>query len=260
MGAPNPEAYVVHDDGTVTDDLTGLMWQEAPQHGAYTWAEADSYCTSLTLATYGDWRLPTFIELVSILDYSQIRPAISPTAFPGTPWIDLWSSTPFAGDAFSAREVYFSTGDTGHDGVSATNDVRCARGPAGTASQAIPPTRYTIGSGIVHDIKTGLTWQQSASAQTFAWADAKGYCANLGASAAVGWRLPTVKELLTIVDVTDATVPTIDCAVFPDAPAGDLWSATPLAGSSSVAWAVSFYDGHTISRDVSTLDFVRCVQ
>ena len=262
-GAPNLETYTVNGDGTVTDDLTDLMWQQAEPAGAPTWAAAQTYCTNLTLATHSDWRLPTFIELVSIVDYSQNAPAISPTAFPSAPGLDFWSSTPFAGALTDAREVYFSSGDTGHDGVLGTNYVRCARGPAGTPSPAIPPARYTIGGGTVYDKKTGLTWQQTTSSETFAWADAKAYCANTNPGVPGGWRLPTAKELLTLVDVTRPSIPTIDCDVFVAAPAGDEWSATPFSGfsgSSPSAWAVSFYAGNPISRAVSSLNLVRCVR
>ena len=109
-----------------------------PPTSGYTWADAQTYCTTLTLATHSDWRLPTFIELVSIIDYSQNAPAISPTAFPPAS-VDFWSSTPFAGALTDAREVYFSSGAAGHDPVLGTNYVLCARGPAGTPSPAIPP-------------------------------------------------------------------------------------------------------------------------
>jgi hypothetical protein len=259
-GAPNLESYTVNGDGTVTDELTGLMWQQATPPSGYTWADAQTYCTNLALSTYRDWRLPSFVELVSIIDYSQGPPAISLTAFPDAPWVDYWSSTPFAGVLTDAREVYFSSGDTGHDPVLGTNYARCARGPAGMLSPAIPPARYTVGSGTVYDSKTGLTWQQTVSSQTFAWADTNAYCANLSVGVAGGWRLPTAKELLTLVDVAPSTLPTIDCDAFPYAPADLEWSATPFAGSSTSAWAVDFQVGYPISRAVSSSSLIRCVR
>jgi hypothetical protein len=87
----------------------------------------ETYCTNLTLATHSDWRLPTFIELVSILDYSQNAPAISPTAFPSAPGLDFWSSTPFAGALTDAREVYFSSGRLAPSDGEGTADA-CGRG------------------------------------------------------------------------------------------------------------------------------------
>ena len=64
-----------------------------------------------------------------------------------------------------------------------------------------PSGRYTITAGTVYDTKTKLTWQQPGPSATYTWAAAKTYCAGLGSSlGGTGWRLPTIKELQTIVD------------------------------------------------------------
>jgi hypothetical protein len=76
-GAPNLESYTNNGDGTVTDDVTGLMWQKkSPQSGftcgcAATPGTAQAYCASLSLGGHIDWRMPTYIELISLLDYSK---------------------------------------------------------------------------------------------------------------------------------------------------------------------------------------------
>lgn len=68
--------------GTVTDNLTGLMWTEnANPVGAKTWAEALTYCNSLSLGGYGDWRLPNVKELQSLIDWGQQGPAL-PSGYP----------------------------------------------------------------------------------------------------------------------------------------------------------------------------------
>ncbi len=47
-------------DGTVTDNGTGLMWQQGhPRQGIMTWDSAMSYTSSLFLGGHSDWRLPT---------------------------------------------------------------------------------------------------------------------------------------------------------------------------------------------------------
>src|ERR1700679_1117325 len=44
-GLPNPASYTVQGDGTVKDDVTGLIWQQAvTATQAYTWADAQTYC------------------------------------------------------------------------------------------------------------------------------------------------------------------------------------------------------------------------
>jgi hypothetical protein len=85
-GAPNLASYKDNGDGTITDNVTGLMWQKAVSATTgYTHAQADIYCQNLALAGYGGWRLPTKVELFSIVDVGRDTPAIDPNAFPGTP-------------------------------------------------------------------------------------------------------------------------------------------------------------------------------
>ena len=56
-------------DGTVTDGVTGLMWQQTPDAERRDQAGCERYAKSLQLAGHGDWRLPTIQELVSIADF-----------------------------------------------------------------------------------------------------------------------------------------------------------------------------------------------
>jgi hypothetical protein len=134
---------------------------------------------------------------------------------------------------------------------------------AQNAAASLPPApapagRYTTTGGTVYDTKTKLTWQQAVPSTTYTWTGAKAYCAglNLGGT---GWRLPTVKELQTIVD-DSRTSPSIDTAAFPSTPADYFWSSSPLAGSSSGAWGVGFGYGYTSSFVVSDTSLVRCVR
>ena len=84
-GAPNAASYKDNGDGTVTDNVTGLMWQKTLSATGLTYSEAAAYCQNLALAGYGGWRVPTKIELFSIVDVGRSMPAIDPNAFPGTP-------------------------------------------------------------------------------------------------------------------------------------------------------------------------------
>jgi hypothetical protein len=91
-GAPNAQSYKDNSDGTVTDNGTGLMWQKSfSTNKIGTWASAAAYCAGLSLASHNDWRLPSRIELVSILDIDQY-PTINPI-FTSTPPAYFWSST-----------------------------------------------------------------------------------------------------------------------------------------------------------------------
>ena len=71
-------------DGTITDETTGLMWQqETPK--AMTYFNADTYCGDLHLGGHIDWRLPTITELKTIVDRTKHLPAINTKYFP---WLE----------------------------------------------------------------------------------------------------------------------------------------------------------------------------
>jgi Protein of unknown function (DUF1566) len=130
-GAPNLEMYQLNGDGTVSDQVTHLMWQQAADPLNYTQSDALAYCMNLDLGGHTDWRLPTRIELVSIVDYSvggdNIVPTINAVAFPNTPVAGFWSSTPLSGTPTFGFYVWFNFGieDFG-DGATAFR-VRCVR-------------------------------------------------------------------------------------------------------------------------------------
>ncbi|MBN2575724.1 MAG: DUF1566 domain-containing protein [Deltaproteobacteria bacterium] len=121
-----------------------------------------------------------------------------------------------------------------------------------------PAGRYTIANGTVYDTRTKLTWQQAVPSTTYTWANAKTYCAGLPLPG-TGWRLPTAKELQTIVDES-RSAPSIDTTAFPSTPSTWFWSSSPLAGSSLYAWYVDFFSGFTSVYDLSIAYRVRCVR
>jgi hypothetical protein len=136
---------------------------------------------------------------------------------------------------------------------------------AGAARGDAPPGRFTASAGAVVDGVTHLTWRQMVAtsgggdgAGRATWANAKSACAGLDS----GYRLPTAKELLTIVDFSRSN-PAIDTSVsaFPDTPSEAFWTATPLAGSPPTsAWFVDFSDGYAGNIDMTQLNRVRCVR
>lgn len=113
--------------------------------------------------------------------------------------------------------------------------------PALTVRAATPAGRYTASSGTVLDTKTKLVWQEPRAASSMTWAAAKTYCPGLGTTlGGSGWRLPTIKELQTLVDVSVATGPAIDPIYFPNAGLGSFWSSTPSTADTTAAWVLSF--------------------
>jgi len=132
---------------------------------------------------------------------------------------------------------------------------------------AAPDGHYVItagsgaGNGTVYDSKSKLTWQQTVSSAKYSWTEAKSYCAGVGATlGGTGWRVPTIKELLSIVDFSQGG-PAVDRNAFPSTPSGEFWSSSPKAHSSSYAWLVHFGSGGDVyDGSVSSTFSVRCVR
>jgi hypothetical protein len=128
-----------------------------------------------------------------------------------------------------------------------------------TSHASAPPGHYTVSNGTVVDTMTSLTWQQTVSTSQYTQAQAIAYCVGLS-STGPRWRVPTFRELLTIVDFSVAQPgPTIDTAAFPGTPASYFWTATPYAGASNNAWVVLFSGGFTTNQAASNTNYVRCV-
>ena len=79
---------------TVLDNVTKLTWQRFVSPESYTLADARAYCAALPLEG-GGWRLPTSIEIQSIVEYSKPQPGplIDTVVFPNAPIDDFWCSS-----------------------------------------------------------------------------------------------------------------------------------------------------------------------
>ena len=112
---PNPR-FTDNSNGTVTDNLTGLIWlQNANVFGVRTWAQALTDCATLNSgeggltdgSAEGDWRLPNVKELQSLIDYGRYNPALCNAAGTGQ-----WT----AGDPFTGvQSDYYWSSSTGAD-------------------------------------------------------------------------------------------------------------------------------------------------
>ena len=98
-------------DGTVTDNTTGLMWQQPEDITRKNWEQAIAYCETVILGTFEDWRLPNVKELFSITDKSKAQPSIDPV-FTNTSefYRYYWSSTSDATYVENKWLVDFSDG------------------------------------------------------------------------------------------------------------------------------------------------------
>lgn len=261
--------------GTVTDHATGLVWQRAsegdplvdclggPAAGCYAWVDAVAHCAGLSLAGVGagGWRLPTLIELESVADYGAYGPAILAAAFPSTPPEYHWSATPVAGTPSSAWSVTFRNGESVMGDKSQLARARCVRsGPL--AAPPGPLAHYDLTTVTATDRFTGLVWQRGAAPDQHSWTNASAYCAGLSLGGfATGWRLPTLRELVSLTNVRTFG-PAFDLEAFPSSPVDRYWSATETADPSypGYHWAVHFDMGDSLIGPTWALASVRCVR
>lgn len=121
--------YIVNNDGTVTDNKTGLMWMQCSEGqtwesdgGAgnctgtattHTWDAALALANGKAFAGHSDWHLPDIKELVSLVAEDRYGPAINSNIFPATPSSVFWSGSPYASVSIFSWVTDFLYGDYG---------------------------------------------------------------------------------------------------------------------------------------------------
>ncbi len=152
-GVPLPTPrFTDNGDGTVTDNLTGLMWTKVADcirtynpgldsDGIVTWQQALDFAAGVNGGTYGcnitttytDWRLPNRNELASLINIKYYWPSVSNRAGTGK-WTDgdpfngtidsipYWTSTTYADSTNNAWYVNLAYGE-----INCTDKVASAR-------------------------------------------------------------------------------------------------------------------------------------
>lgn len=111
--------------GTVKDSVTGLLWQRNVDATPRKWADASTYCAGLSLGSLTGWRLPTAIELLSIVDLGRYDPAIDTDSFTMPAITGFWSSSAYARVQGWAWYLEFKSGTLADNGPEAGYSVRC---------------------------------------------------------------------------------------------------------------------------------------
>lgn len=210
------------DDGTVADLVTGLIWTRNLTE-KQTIEEAKVSLNQLNQGKYSDWRIPTIKELFSLTDYSgqvfgdrSIRLFINTNKFNqplGNPAIgereidaQTWSvtdcpSTTMGRDK-SRYGVNFVDGRVKaypvvdpFSGLPNKLHVRFVRGNRNYGFNKFVDNR----NGTITDEATGLMWQKKDSQTALDWESALQYASQLNLGNHTDWRLPTVKELQSLV-------------------------------------------------------------
>jgi hypothetical protein len=203
---PPAISLTANGDSTVTDNNTGLIWQQG-YYGEfeYLWQEAIDHCDTLSLAGTDSWRLPSRREMMTITDFGRRHPALDTDVF-DNPLTNppYWTATSYAGAASYAWFVRSDLGSLGTDNKTFPDQIywdassRCVLGdplPANSLSNN--------GDSTVSDSVTGLMWQDDYGADgntTHTWDEALLYCENLSLAGHTDWKMPDIRELESLVD------------------------------------------------------------
>jgi len=183
--ADTPPSFTDNGDGTVTDNVTGLMWQQA-DGGEMTWEGALTYAEALTLGGHGDWRLPFSHELFSILNHGSINPALDTSVFIASSAQYWWCGNTRIDDASRVWAANSGGGIGPHpedETISAGGTKRfhvlCVRDPRQAGITELTHGFTGNGDGTVTDDRTGLVWQQAEAASVMTWEEALAYAEGL---------------------------------------------------------------------------------
>lgn len=211
---PTAAEYLVDKaGGTVTDKRTGLVWSRAaitaaqlppgsPDPFPATQLEARAVCEAVTLGGAKGWRLPTRIELLSIVTSDESH-TFDPTAFVATDFDNLpvWVATDDASrNAYYEAHYHLHTFGKNLVGTWASAAVLCVKAPYPVTAKAgaPPPSRFTLTDGVLKDSVTKLEWSTAIDAAPSTWAGANALCANRPAGGGKPWRLPRLKEAASL--------------------------------------------------------------
>lgn len=250
----NAPSYTDNGDGTITDNVTGLIWQQDPGE-KMDWETAVNALDEFNQEALGghtDWRIPTIKELYSLVDFSGATRTSSDTSIPyidtdyfvfkygdeaGEPrFIDsqILSSTIYDSTTLGGNTTVFgyNFADGRIKGYEITKEFYCYH--------VCGNTNYgqnlfvDNGDETITDEATSLMWMQHDSGYyeagtesdgTMNWQEALEWVQQMNDEAFLGysdWRLPNIKELQSLVDYSKSPITTNSPAI------DDLFTCTPI--------------------------------
>jgi ribonuclease BN (tRNA processing enzyme) len=212
----NAPGYSDNSDGTVTDNVTGLVWRNTADTDGdgvidaadkLSYEAAVAYCDKLSLAGHDDWQLPSIKQLYSLIIFNGTDPGgyrgsdtSGLTPFIDTGYFDFSYGDTDAGERiidaqYATTTLYVgSTRQAQMFGVNFADGrikgyplsrrdsentffVACSRGNANYGRNDLTDN----GDGTISDLATGLMWARddsgSASPGGFNWKDALAHVA-----------------------------------------------------------------------------------
>jgi len=271
-------SYVAHDDGAyqkgvtpsytrdatkevVLDNIEGWMWQDDSDVATKTFADvqdAKSYCSNLTLGGYSNWSLPSVNMLINLVDYNTSR---VDSIFVNRPSTNIGVLNYYVSETPN-RTLFMNYGSVSEFFPTDSNHVRCVR-PDTALLMVGSLTRSSI--GIVTDERYGLDWQDEYNGTIpleLNVTDAINYCENLQLGGFTDWRLPNIKEFITIMNYFNSANGITFYSVFQNNES-NYWTSTlsDLAGQGVLNPMLVFSDGTMqVGGQGSTGSGERCVR
>lgn len=248
-------SYRDNNDGTVTDLVTGLVWEKISDGIMRVFSDATSYCQGLSEGS-SDWRIPSSKELLTIVDLGMSLPSMN-SIFECSGlnnYYNTWSSTTDAAYPSDMRYMNFSYGFDGSlSGAYGSAYSRCVSGGDLTA-----PVYIDNNDGTVSDQSYGLMWEKVGSSSGMTWKQALELCENAETGGYADWRLPNILELGFLVDNLYNN-PAIDPIFIESGNA--YWSGTTYSAEAGSAWYIDFDRGYngTLGK-LANENHARCVR
>ena len=247
----NKPTYVNNGNGTVTDMVTGLMWQKSPDTDRdgdidaadkLTYNQAVSFASTYSLGGFSDWRLPTIKELYSLIMFSGMD--LNPNSTTGlkpfinTEYFDFAYGDVSAGERIIDAQFASSTKYVGNDpegdmvfGVNFADGRIKGYGLKMPVGPPVDKTFFVLyvrgnqtygqnsftdnGDGTITDAATGLMWMKDDTKLGLLWVEALAYAEGHEFAGYSDWRLPDAKELQSIIDYSRSPGSSNSAAIDP---------------------------------------------
>lgn len=278
----NQPSYTDNADGTITDNVTGLMWQKSPDTNGdgrldakdkKTYKQAVEGAANFRLNGYTDWRLPTIKEQYSLIVFSGVDPSgyVGTTTDGLIPFVDTKyfdfgygreedheriidsqyaSSSLYVDKSMKGNELLFGVNFA--DGRIKGYGLKMPFGPKEDKTFFVTYVRgnKTYGQndfqdnkdGTISDKATGLMWMQMDNQKGVNWQEALSYAENTQFAGHSDWRLPNAKELQSLVDYSRSPSTTNSAAIDP------LFSCTKITNEAGKSDFPFYWTGTTHSN------------
>ncbi len=269
--------YSNNKDGTVSDLETGLVWMRCAmgmsfdnescigQPNTYTWDQANQLSGTTTFSSQNDWRLPTVRELNTLISQSVYVPVTDVIALPDATKTQasyesgFWTSTQSMQRNNYAWLIRSKLGNIlDSDKTNSLMYVRLVRGAANSAQKLAinrSSSNYAVNSdGTVSDLTNNLMWKRCSEGQILSGNACTGALTLYNESTAnslitgyqfagyVDWRIPTLDELLSLVDYGNYS-PATNTVTFPNTSVNNNYLSS--SQMNALRWCLSFVNGST---------------